>query len=163
MKIEIEELNDNTLSAAVDIWNSVVKDGRAFPQEECLTNEEGKNFFGMQSYTGVAKDTNTNEVLGMYILHPNNVGRCKHLCNASYAVKKDKRGLHIGEELVKDCMKKAKDKGFKVLQFNAVVKSNKGALALYEKLGFIKLGVIPGGFYNIDGEYEDIIPHYITL
>ena len=35
-----------------------------------------------------------------------------------------------------------------------------GALALYKKLGFTQLGVIPGGFLNKDGEYEDIIPHY---
>lgn len=37
------------------------------------------------------------------------------------------------------------------------------ALHLYEKLGFTQLGVIPGGFRNIDGVYEDIIPHYFDL
>ena len=50
-----------------------------------------------------------------------------------------------------------------MLQFNAVVKSNTGALALYKKLGFTQLGVILGGFLNKDGEYEDIIPHYHVL
>ena len=53
--------------------------------------------------------------------------------------------------------------GFSVLQYTAVVKSNTGALALYKKLGFTQLGVIPGGFLNKDGEYEDIIPHYHVL
>ena len=38
-----------------------------------------------------------------------------------------------------------------------------GALALYKTLGFTQLGVIPGGFLNKDGEYEDIIPHYHVL
>lgn len=28
--------------------------------------------------------------------HPNNVGRCGHICNASYAVSSDARGRHIG-------------------------------------------------------------------
>lgn len=61
------------------------------------------------------------------------------------------------------CLAKAKELGFGVLQFNAVVKSNQAALHLYEKLGFVKLGVIPGGFLRKDGTYEDIIPHYYVL
>ena len=36
------------------------------------------------------------KVYGLYILHPNNVGRCGHICNASYAVSSDARGRHIG-------------------------------------------------------------------
>ena len=46
---------------------------------------------------------------------------------------------------------------------NAVVASNKAALHLYKKLGFIQLGIIPKGFLLKDGTYEDIIPHYLTL
>ena len=78
-------------------------------------------------------------------------------------MKKDIRGHHIGEYLVKDCIEEAKDHGFRILQFNAVVKSNTAALKLYEKLGFHKLGTIPEGFFNKNCVYEDIIPHYISL
>lgn len=144
-----------------DIWNSIVEDGVAFPQMEFLEEKTGNEFFFSQSFTGVAIDG--DEVVGLYILHPNNIGRCGHICNASYAVKKDKRGMHIGEALVRDCIKMGKEKGFRILQFNAVVASNKPALALYKKLGFIQLGVIPGGFLLKNGQYEDIIPHYIEL
>ena len=101
--------------------------------------------------------------MGLYILHPNNVGRCGHICNASYAVKSRLRGHHIGEALVKHCMEQGKKLGFRILQFNAVVRSNVSALHMYEKLGFTQLGVIPGGFLMKDGSYEDIIPHYHVL
>ena len=57
----------------------------------------------------------------------------------------------------------SKELGFKILQFNAVVKSNTAALKLYKKLGFIQLGIIPNGFLLPNGTYEDIIPHYISL
>ena len=60
-------------------------------------------------------------------------------------------------------MKKGKDLGFGILQFNAVVASNTHALHLYERLGFVRLGKIPGGFLMKDGSYEDIIPHYYAL
>ena len=99
----------------------------------------------------------------LYILHPNNVGRCGHICNASYTVRRDFRGEHIGEKLVLDCLAQAKEKGFRVMQFNAVVANNTHALHLYERIGFTRLGVIPQGFRMPDGHYEDIIPHYYVL
>lgn len=73
------------------------------------------------------------------------------------------RGCHIGESLVKHCMATAKGIGFRILQFNAVVKTNTSAMALYKKLGFTQLGTIPKGFLLKNGSYEDIVPHYIEL
>lgn len=163
MSIEIRKMTEHELGEGIEIWNSVVMDGMAFPQLEILDRDSGKKFFEEQTYTGVAVDVSADEVVGVYILHPNNVGRCGHICNASYAVKQGKRGLHIGENLVLDCMKQAKECGFQILQFNAVVKSNTAALGLYQKLGFVQLGIIPNGFLTKNGEYEDIIPHYIAL
>lgn len=57
----------------------------------------------------------------------------------------------------------AKENGFRVMQFNAVVANNTHALHLYERIGFNRLGVIPQGFRMPDGHYEDIIPHYYVL
>lgn len=70
-------------------------------------------------------------MLWLYILRPNNVGRCEHICNASYAVSTEVCGLHIGEKLVQDC------------------------LAMGKTLGFTQLGVIAWG-----GRYEDICLYY---
>ncbi len=163
MNIEICELTDGFLSEAVAVWNEVVEDGAAFPQDKPLDMSSGAEFFASQSFTGVAYDISSKEVMGIYILHPNNVGRCAHICNASYAVKRIHRGKHIGEKLVTHCIEKAGELGFKILQFNAVVSTNTPALNLYKKLGFTRLGVIPGGFLMKDGHYEDIIPHYLLL
>ena len=163
MNIKLREYTSKDAAAACEIWNQVVDDGVAFPQEEDLTEESGDVFFKEQTYTGIAENEDTGETVGLYILHPNNVGRCGHICNASYAVKRDIRGQHIGEKLVLDCLAKAKETGFKVMQFNAVVATNTHALHLYKRIGFTQLGVIPGGFRMPDGHYEDIIPHYYVL
>lgn len=124
-----------------------------------MTEESGRAFFAAQSYTGVAQWE--DEVVGLYILHPNNIGRCRHISNASYAVAPGYRGMGIGEALVRDCIRQAGLLGFRLLQFNAVVASNTTALHLYEKLGFHRLGKVPGGFQLPDGRYEDIILFYI--
>ncbi len=161
MDITVRRYTEADLSDMIRIWNEVVEDGIAFPQEVPLTAITGKEFFASQSYCGVA--VTDGKVCGLYILHPNNVGRCGHISNASYAVSKDMRGLHIGEKLVKDCIAKAPEFGFKVLQFNAVVESNIHARHLYERLGFKQLGTIPHGFRMKDGHYENICPYYIEV
>lgn len=157
----IREYVPNDLEDMIRIWNEVVEEGVAFPQEEALDLESGAAFFASQSYTGVAEID--GRVLGLYILHPNNIGRCGHISNASFAVSSGARGLHIGERLVLDCLKKGRELGFRVLQFNAVVESNVHARHLYERLGFRQLGTIPGGFRMKDGHYENICPYYHEL
>ena len=159
--MEIRKYKDEDLEEMISIWNEIVEEGIAFPQEELLDMESGAAFFASQSYTGVAEDE--GRIKGLYILHPNNVGRCGHICNASYAVDSSCRGLHIGEKLVTDCLEQAKKLGFKVLQFNAVVETNVHARHLYERLGFTQLGTIKGGFRMKDGHYENICPYYKEL
>lgn len=157
----IRPYTEKDLPAMISIWNEVVEDGIAFPQEEPLTTESGKEFFADQTLSAVAEED--GRIYGLYILHPNNVGRCGHICNASYAVSSESRGKHIGEQLVKDCLVQAKKCGYGVLQFNAVVESNIHARHLYERLGFVQLGTIPNGFRMKDGHFENICPYYHEL
>lgn len=161
MDIVIRKHSENDLGAMTKIWNHVVMEGQYFPQENGLSLEEGAAFFAEQSFTGVAEED--GEIVGLYILHPNNIGRCGHIANASYAVKADQRGKRIGEKLVVHSLEMAKQAGFRIMQFNAVVANNKGAISLYKKLGFKELGTIPGGFKMDDGTFVDIIPFYLEL
>ncbi len=158
--ITIREFLPTDVRRMMDIWNEIVEEGIAFPQEELLNLDTAMSFFASQSHCGVAVEDN-GSVAGLYILHPNNIGRCGHIANASYAVTSSRRGEHIGELLVKDCILRCKELGFGILQFNAVVSSNLPALKLYKRLGFTQLGVIPNGFRSKNGSYSDIIPHYI--
>ena len=94
--IVVRKYGADDIPAMKDIWNEVVDEGIAFPQEEDLTDEGAKDFFAQQTYCGVAVGED-GKIYGMYILHPNNIGRCGHIANASYAVSLESRGLHIGE------------------------------------------------------------------
>ncbi len=95
-------------------------------------------------------------VLGLCIVHPNNIGRCGVIANASYAVASSAMGKGAGEALVRESLRRAKDLGFRVMQFNAVVASNTAAIRLYEKIGFQPLGTVPGAYRHNDGSFEDI-------
>ena len=107
--MKIRKYSENDVPAMIRIWNEVVEEGVAFPQLELLDKESGRAFFAAQTYCGVADDNGT--VVGLYILHPNNVGRCGHIANASYAVNSACRGQHIGESLFEYVKQQAKEQG----------------------------------------------------
>ena len=69
--MQIRKYEEKDLKEMIHIWNEVVEEGVAFPQEEFLDEETGKAFFASQSYCGVADDN--GKITGLYILHPNNV------------------------------------------------------------------------------------------
>ena len=161
MEVIVEPFKEKDIEDMIQIWNEVVDEGVAFPQMEELTKECAEEFFGSQDYVGVAKVN--GQIEGLYILHPNNVGRCGHQANASYAVRLQSRGQRIGEKLVRDSMIQAKRLNYKLLIFNAVVKDNERAIQLYQKLGFVKIGEVSGGFLQKDGTYQDTIMFYHSL
>lgn len=156
--VEIRAFEKGDLDQMVEIWNEVVRAGDAFPQTDELDEDQAADFFSAQTRTAVADDD--GRVVGLYILHPNNVGRCAHTANASYAVDSSVRGKGLGRALVQDSLDHLEECGFRGLQFNAVVASNAGAIHLYESLGFHRVGVIPGGYFNGEGVYEDMIIFY---
>ena len=158
----VRKYREEDVPRMVEIWNQVVEDGVAYPQTEPLSVSGGAAFFRAQTVSAVAVDEE-DRVWGLYILHPNNEGRCGHIANASYAVDRACRGEHIGEKLVRHSLETGRESGFRILQFNAVVASNVHARHLYERVGFRQLGTIPGGFLMKDGRYDDICPYYIEL
>lgn len=161
MDVTIRRYSEADLPRMMAIWNTIVRKGMAFPQEEELDEAGAREFFGSQTHCGVALiDGNP---VGLYILHPNNVGRCGHICNASYAVDPSMSNKGIGTLLVEDSLAVAKDKGFRIMQFNAVVQENASAIHLYEREGFVRIGAVPGGFRGLDGEYRTIILFYHVL
>ena len=161
MDIQVRPYRPEDIPEMTAIWNRVVTDGVAFPQLDTLSVREAEDFFAAQDFSAVA--IKGRQVAGLYILHPNNIGRCGHLANASYAVDVSARGGGVGTALVSHSLETARSLGFRVLQFNAVVACNHPAIHLHQKLGFVPLGRIPGGFLMKDGNYEDILLFYHTL
>lgn len=162
MQITVQAYTPKHIRAMTAIWNEVVDAGQAFPQEKTETEASAEGFFATQSHCGVACNDD-GVVIGLYILHPNNIGRCGHICNASYAVSAKYRGCGVGKALVRDSLKVARNLGFEIMQFNAVAADNAAANKLYLKLGFKKLGQIPGGFKRPSGEKVAINLYYFPL
>ena len=163
MDIEIRYFQKKDIPSMVKIWNEAVNDGGTLPQEKPLTEKEAASFFGSQTSTCIAADSSTGVVIGLYILHPNGTGHCRHIANASYVVWSVMRHKGIGRKLVQHSLLETKRKGFRLLQFNAVVSTNTAARKLYDSMNFRQLGILPGGYRNTSGEYIDTVLYYHDL
>lgn len=85
------------------IRNEVVAAGVAFPPRLSPYLKEARSFFASQARSAIA-ETDSGEVAGLYILHPNRIGRCGHIANAPYAVSSARRGEHLDEARIRDCL-----------------------------------------------------------
>ena len=58
----IREFTKDDLPDLISIWNEIVEEGNAFPQEEALALTTVLDFFNSQSHVGVAFD---GEIFGL--------------------------------------------------------------------------------------------------
>lgn len=154
MNITFKAYKKEDIRFLKDIWNDILVDGVAFPGETLFEEEEFEKMLTEQS--AVTCIFLNNKLAGYYILHPNNIGRCSHIANASYAIYKEYRGKKSAEPLVKKSIEQAKELGFRGIQFNAVVAGNAAAIHTYQKAGFEIVGTVPKGFRLKDGVYSDM-------
>lgn len=96
-------------------------------------------------------------VAGVGTLRPNRTGRAGHVANASFMVHPDFRGRGIARGLGEYVLTKAREHGYKAMQFNFVVSTNVAAVKLWQSLGMRIAGTLPEGFQHADGDYVDVL------
>ena len=161
MEIQFRPWQQADLPQMTRMWNDILADGDAFPGTETYEEAPFGVFLGEQ--TAATCLLLEGALAGYYILHPNNIGRCGHVANASYVLDRAFRGRGLGRPLVERSLVEAAALGFRGMQFNAVVAGNTAALRIYRGLGFQTVGTIPGGFLLPDGTYSDMYVMYRPL
>lgn len=161
MNLSFRNYKSKDIALLKDIWNDILTDGVAFPGENLYDEQDFKKMLeGQSAVTCILVD---HEVAGYFILHPNNIGRCSHIANASYAISKEYRGKKLAAPLVNKSIEQAKELGFRGMQFNAVVTGNLAAIHTYQKMGFEITGTIPNGFRLKNGVYSDMHIMYLPI
>jgi ribosomal protein S18 acetylase RimI-like enzyme len=89
----------------------------------------------------VAEDAGT--ILGTYYLRPNNRGGGAHVAVATGAF-----GRGVARAMCTHSLDQARQQSFTAMQFNFVIASNERAVRLWQGLGFIIVGRLPGAFQH---------------
>jgi L-amino acid N-acyltransferase YncA len=129
-----------------EIFSSVIRTGDTYVFDPGTPKEMlHKHWFSESVDTFVAVDDN-EEVLGTYIIKPNQIDLGSHIANCGYMVNANYRGKGTGRLLCEHSMKFAKEQGYLGIQFNMVVSTNIRAVKLWQKFGFKITGTTPKGF-----------------
>ena len=102
-------------------------------------------------------------LLGSYKTGPNRPGPGSHVATASYLVAEASRGQGIGRAMVRHSLELARTAGYRGMQFNAVAASNVYAVKLYQDLGFVVVGAVPGAFRHPTQGFVDLLIMYCDL
>lgn len=85
-------------------------------------------------------------VLGTAEMHPNQPAAGSHVANAGFMVAPSAEGRGVGRALATHVLGAAAEDGYRAMQFNAVVETNRSAVRLWESLGFRIIGTVPEAF-----------------
>ncbi len=112
--------------------------------------------------TYVALDA-AGAVVGTYFIKPNQPGLGAHVCNCGYVVAAAARGKGIAAAMCEHSQTEAVALGFCAMQFNLVVATNVGAIALWKKLGFSVMATLPRAFAHQSLGLVDALVMYKLL
>ena len=152
--MNIREANLKDYDSIWEIFEKVIQTGDTYVFDPATSKEDLlKHWFAPYMKTFVIE--NANEVLGSYIIKPNQIDLGSHIANCSYMVNPKFQGQGIGKLLCTHSIEKAKFLGYKAIQFNIVVSTNVAAVKLWEKFEFKIIGTIPEGFKHSELGFVD--------
>ncbi len=127
------------------IFHEIASAGKtyAFPQDTSK-DEARKLWMHLPRKTFVVETD--GKILGTYYLKTNQAGPGSHVCNCGYMVSSKARGKGLATSMCEHSQRVAVELGYKAMQFNFVASSNKGAVSLWNKLGFDTVGRLPKAF-----------------
>ena len=162
MEIHIEKAKPEQFGEIWTMFKAVVDQKIYYPYDQRTTREEIESaWINSRNLIFVAKVN--REIAGAYMVKSNQAGHGDHVANAAYMVNAKHRNLGIGRALAAHSLSTAKEAGFKAMQFNYVVSTNKSAVHLWKSLGFEIIGVIPEGFRHFERGLVDVFIFYKKL
>ena len=159
---DIREALDVDFDQIWEIFYQIVSAGETYAIPRNTSKKEANQIW-MKHPQKTYVCVENKKVLGTYYLKQNHSGGGGHVCNCGYMVAMEAEGNGMGTMMCVHSQQIAKELGYKAMQFNLVVVSNKQAVSLWTKLGFDTVGKIPKAFDHPKIGYVDALVMYKWL
>jgi ribosomal protein S18 acetylase RimI-like enzyme len=106
---------------------------------------------------------NGSEIVGTYCLQANQKGGGAHVANCGYMTAVSATGRGVARAMCAHSLDRARERGFRAMQFNFVISTNERAVRLWQSFGFEIVGRLPKAFLHPTHSYVDAYIMYRTL
>ena len=150
---------DNDKDAIWAILEPMIRRGDTYTLPRDMSKSQALDFwFAPGNETFVWQDGDA--ILGTYFLRANQRGGGSHVANCGYVTATSSEGRGIARAMCLHSLERAKQRGFRAMQFNFVVSSNERAVKLWKDLGFEIVGRLPGAFQHPEFGFVDALVMY---
>jgi L-amino acid N-acyltransferase YncA len=153
--MQIRPYEEADWSALWSLLEPVFRAGETFPHDPALTEAETQTAWVEQSQAVMVAVDAAGALVGTYYLRPNSLALGAHVANAGYVVAEHCRRQGIGSRLCQHSLQTAQRLGFRLMQFNLVVSTNKAGIGCWQRNGFEIVGTLPGAFRHKQLGYVD--------
>ncbi len=158
----IRHTGPDDAAAILAIVMPVIRAGDTYALDRDMTPDDALAYWtGPDRETYVVEDGGT--IVGTYYLRRNQAGGGDHVCNAGYMTAAAATGRGVAARMATHSFERARDFGYRAMQFNFVVRTNVRAVALWHRLGFDIVGRLPDAFRHPAAGYVDALVMHRTL
>lgn len=160
----IRDVTDDDWPSVWPFLREIVAAGETFPYDPDMSESHARAiWFVKPPGRTVVAITEDGAVVGTANMYANRPGGGSHIASGSFMVAPARWRQGVGRALAQELIEWAHARGFRGIQFNAVVESNERAVRLYQSLGFEILGTVPEGFHHPTAGYVGLHIMYRRL
>jgi ribosomal protein S18 acetylase RimI-like enzyme len=144
------------------ILEPVIRAGETYPLPRDMSREAALAYWlSPQHEVHVAVEC--DDIVGTYYLRANNAGGGTHVANCGYMIATGAAGRGVARAMCAHSLARAKERGFRAMQFNFVIATNARAVRLWQAMGFSIVGRLPGAFAHPTQGFVDALVMYRQL
>jgi ribosomal protein S18 acetylase RimI-like enzyme len=151
MSITIQAMTEKDGDEVWSIMEPIIRAGETYAFPRDWSKDNALSYWcqeGHEVFIAINTDCKKGEIVGTYFLHANQKGGGSHVSNCGYMTKSGSYGKGIARQMCSHSLEQAKQKGFRAMQYNFVVKSNERAVKLWQSMGFNIVGELPEAFLH---------------
>jgi ribosomal protein S18 acetylase RimI-like enzyme len=144
------------------ILKPIIQAGETYTQPRDMSREDALAFWFATGHQVFVEEEN-GEIAGTYFLRANQKGGGGHVANCGYMTAPQATGRGVARAMCAHSLERARERGFRAMQFNFVVSTNERAVRLWQSFGFEIVGRLPKAFEHPKLGFVDAYVMYREL